>query len=350
MDKTMKYLKFSLLVFVIIIFGACVNNPVNSPEVNNQELDNAFNQAASFSQLKSLVVARNGVIIKEQYFRSGGADVPFDVRSVTKSITSLLIGIAIDKGFLTSVDQTIGEFLGPLVSRLSADEAAITIKDLLTMSGGFTWNELGNTNEYNNWFYVAPNQVQYVFNRSLAAKPGQVFDYNSAAVHLLSVILTRATNMKTQDFAQKYLFDSLGSAISSWETDHQGYNNGAAGINLTPHDMIKIGQLMLNGGTYNGKRIVSTEWIQETINFHITTKNVFEFGPGYGYCWWCGQNIKGHYAFALGFGGQFIIVVPRLNLVVTATNNYSGLSSSFADNNMFETLSLIMDNIIPAFN
>ena len=142
----------------------------------------------------------------------------------------------------------------------------------------------------------------------------------------------------------------LGLQISSWETDRQGYNNGAAGINITPHDMIKIGQLILNGGIYNGKRIVSPEWIEETIKFHIMTKNALSLGPDYGYCWWNGQNIKGNYAFALGFGGQFIVVVPRLNLVVTATNNWSGLSSPVPDNDLFETISLIMDNIIPAFN
>ena len=114
--------------------------------------------------------------------------------------------------------------------------------------------------------------------------------------------------------------------------------------------MIKIGQLILNGGTYNGKRIVSPEWIEQTIKFHITTNNALEFGPGYGYCWWFGQYIKGNYAFALGYGGQFIIVVPNLNLVVTATNNWNVLTDTIANNDLFETLSLIMNNIIPAFN
>ena len=317
MIKTIKPSEMLLLVLVLIIFNGCKQNSVNPPEVDNQKLNDAFNQAASFSELQSLVVSRNGVIIKEQYYRTGGANVPSDVRSVTKSITSLLIGIAIDKGILKSVDQPIGEFISPLVAGLSADKAAITIRDLLTMSSGFEWNELDNVIEYSNW-WIAPNQVQDLINRSLIAQPGQVFDYNSAALHLLSVILTRASNMKTQDFAQKYLFDSLGTTISYWETDNQGYNNGAAGINITPHDMIKIGQLILNNGTYNGKRIVSSEWIEQTIKFQITTNNALAFGPGYGYCWWIGQNVQGNYAFALGFGGQFIVVAPRLNLVVAS--------------------------------
>ena len=227
MIKTIKPSEMLLLVLVLIIFNGCKQNSVNPPEVDNQKLNEAFTKAASFSELRSLVVARNGVIIKEQYFRTGGANTPSDVRSVTKSVTSLLIGVAIDKGFLQSVDQPIGQFIRPLVDTLSTDKAAITIRNLLTMSSGFTWNELDNQNEYNYWFYSAPNQVQYLINRALVAKPGQVFDYNSAAVHLLSVILTKATNMKTKDFAQKYLFDSLGFTIGSWETDDQGYNNGA---------------------------------------------------------------------------------------------------------------------------
>jgi CubicO group peptidase (beta-lactamase class C family) len=350
MIKTVKHLEMLLLVLLLIIFNGCKQNSINPPEVDNQKLNEAFTQAASFSKLQSLVVARNGVIIKEQYFGTGGANTPSDVRSVTKSVTSLLIGIAIDKGFLQSVDQPIGQFIKPLVDTLSADKAAITIRDLLTMSSGFTWNELDNVNEYNYWFYSAPNQVQYLINRALVAKPGQVFDYNSAAVHLLSVILTRATNMKTKDFAQKYLFDSLGSIIGSWETDDQGYNNGAAGLSITPHDMIKIGQLILNGGSYNGKRIVSPEWIEQTIRFHITTNNAQTFGPGYGYCWWIGENIKGNYAFANGYGGQFIVVVPGLNLIVTSTNVWGGLNTATADNDWYQTISLIMNNIIPAFN
>jgi len=350
MSKTTKYLKFLIILIVLILFSTCSKNSVTSPgEVDNQKLNDAFTNAASFKELKSLVVARNGVIVKEQYFRSSGPNVPSDVRSVTKTVTSLLIGIAIDKGFIKSVDQPIGEFIRPLVDSLSADKAALTLRDFLTMSSGFEWRELGNNNEYNNWFYSAPNQVRYLFNRPLIAKPGQVFDYNSAALHILSVILTRATGMNTRGFAQKYLFDSLGSAINYWETDRQGYINGAAGINITPHDMIKIGQLILNGGTYNGKRIVSPAWIEQTIKQHITTNKALEFGPEYGYCMWGGQNIKGNYAFALGYGGQFIFVVPRLNLVVTATNDLNVPNSSVADNDMFETLSLIMNNIIPAF-
>jgi CubicO group peptidase (beta-lactamase class C family) len=143
----------------------------------------------------------------------------------------------------------------------------------------------------------------------------------------------------------------LGSKIGSWETDRQGYNNGAAGINITPHDMIKIGQLILNKGTFNGNRIVSSEWINQTIKFQITTNNAQPYGPGYGYCWWIGQNTQeSNYAFANGFGGQFIVVVPMRGLVVTATNDWSGLSGSFTDNDWYETLSLIMNNIITAFN
>ena len=128
MNKTIKNMKFLLFVFVSILLGTCRNNPATPPEVDNQQLNDAFTQAASFSNLKSLVVSWNGVIIKEQYFRSGGANVPSDVRSVTKSVTSLLVGIAIDRGLLTSVDQTIGEFIRPLVDSLSTDKAAITIR------------------------------------------------------------------------------------------------------------------------------------------------------------------------------------------------------------------------------
>jgi CubicO group peptidase (beta-lactamase class C family) len=348
-DKTIRYLGLPLLLLFLISFNSCSTNSTSAPGPESQKLNDAFRQASSFPELKSLIVARNGVIIKEQYFNGGGADLPSDVRSVTKSVTSLLIGIAIDKGLITSTGQTISEYISPLVNNFSAGDSAITINDLLTMSGGFKWDELGNVNEYINWF-AAPNQVQYLIDRPLVAQPGQVFNYNSAAAHLLSVILTKATGMRTRDFAQKYLFEPLGTSVTSWETDKQGYTNGAAGMFITPHDMIKIGMLILNGGTYNGKRIVSQEWIEQSIARHIGTFNAQMFGPGYGYCWWAGQNNNLIYAFANGYGGQFIVVVPELNLVVTATNNWSGLSDPAANNDWAETLTLIMNSIVPAFN
>ncbi len=338
-----------LIVSIIFTAAACSKDTVTEPIIDSPILEEAFRQAEQISGLKSLVVSKDGDIVKERYWKSGGANKPHDVRSVTKSIMGILIGIAIDKGFIKSPDQTIGEFISPLVTGITAEKAGIKIRHLLTMSSGFSGNELINAAEYNDWINSS-NQVQWIINKNLVASPGQKFNYNSAALHLLSVILTRAANLETQDFAKKYLFDPLGVTGFYWERDKQNYYNGAAGLNITPRDMIKIGQLILNRGEYNSQRIVSPDWIDQTIARQISTNNSQPYGPDYGFCFWIGKNGKGDYAFANGWGGQFIVIVPKLNLVVAAANNWNGVPVYEANNNWNNTIRLIMESIVPEFN
>jgi CubicO group peptidase (beta-lactamase class C family) len=346
--RSIKLLTFLLIIFLHI---SCSKEhstepvPDNQKSSGNQKIDDAFTQAGKLSGLKSLVVSKDGVILREAYYGSGGANLPHDVRSVTKTVSSLLVGITIREGFLRSTDVTIGE----ISSTVPADKANIKIRDLLTMSGGFTWNELSSVSEYDNWIN-SPNQVNYVLSRPLAFEPGQVFTYNSAALHLLSAGITLAANKSTLSFAKKYLFDPLGINVNYWEQDHQGINNGAAGLNITPHDMIKIGELILNRGMYNGKQIVSSEWIDQMVKTQISTFNAQPYGPGYGYGIWVGHNDEGTYAFANGYGGQFIVIVPKLNLVVVATNEWNNVSSTTANSRWNNTLNLIMINIVHAFN
>ena len=339
-----------LLIFIMLFSAAaCSKDSSTEPIIDSPVLEEAFKKAEQISGLKSLVVAKDGNIIKERYWRTGGPNITHDVRSVTKSVTGILIGIAIDKGFINSEDQPIGEFISPLAPGISPEKAGIKIRHLLTMSGGFAGSELASANEYNAWI-SSSNQVQWIMNKNLVAAPGQRFNYNSAALHLLSVILTRASGLSTRDFAKKYLFDPLGITQYGWEKDKQGYYNGAAGLNITPRDMIKIGQLILNRGEYNGQRIISSAWIDQTIAQQISTNNAQPYGPGYGYCWWIGKNSKGSHAFANGWGGQFIVVVPDLNLVVSASNNWSGVPMNDANNNWYNTIRLIMESIVPEFN
>ena len=350
--KNIKHLiKPIILVLFLIIPISCSKEhstqpaPAPTPTYNNQELNDAFTLAGTFTGLKSLVVSQNGIIIKEVYFGSGGADVPHDVRSVTKTVTSLLVGIAVREGYIHSVDETLGE----ISTAVPADKANIKIHDLLTMSGGFSWNELSSISEYNNWIY-SPNQVNYILNRALAFQPGQVFTYNSAALHLLSAGITLTSNMSTLEFARKYLFNDMGISISYWEQDRQGIYNGAAGLNISPHDMVKIGNLILNRGMYNGKQIVPAEWIDQATQTQISTNNSQPYGPGYGYGIWVGQNNKGNYAWANGFGGQFIVIVPSRKLVIVATNEWSSVSGDIANSRWSNTINMIINNVLNAFD
>ncbi len=321
----------------------------NDGVVDTARLDEAFIAARQFANLKCLVISQNGTIVREEYFNDGGPDIQHDVRSVTKSVTGLLIGIAIDEGIIPSVDQTIGTYIGPLVERLNEEKANITIRHLLTMSGGFAWNELASVSEYNNWI-SSSNQVQYLMDRSLSSQPGRSFTYNTAALHLLSVIVSRAAHMRTDEFAQQHLFGPLGIGDRIWEVDRQGYNNGGAGLQLTPRDMVKIGKMMLDRGEVNGKRIVSAQWSDESVSPKIGINASMDFSDGYGYCWWTGRTPKGAYAFANGYGGQFILIEPSRRLVVAATNRWSGVPSAAANDQWYRTMDLLVNRVLPAFD
>lgn len=348
--KSVKHISSRLVAVCSCILIISCSTPElidQNSQIDSVQLNEAFSQALHIGNLISLVVFQNEGIVKEEYYGSGDAVIPHDVRSVTKSVIGILVGIAIDKGYLQSKEQTIGTFINPLVENLGEEKANITIEHLLTMSSGFEWDELVSVSGYNSWISSA-NQIQYLCEKPLISPPGQTFTYNSAALHLLSVILTRASGINTLDFAQQYLFDPLGSGEREWQMDHQDYYNGGAGLKITPHDMIKIGQLILDRGEYKGKRIVSSQWINQLMSTKIQTNNAVPFGPGYGYCWWTGSNSKGNYVFANGWGGQFIVVVPNSRLIVVATNQWSGVDTSTANDQWYRTLNLILTRILPA--
>ena len=340
-----KNLKIFLLLLLVLPQMGCEENTVDT----SAALEEVFLNAEQLPNLKSLIVYKDNSIIKEKYFHNGAADIEHDVRSVTKSVMSTLIGIAIDNGFIQSEDQTIDVFLDPLVGNLDSAKSKIRIRDLLSMSSGFYSNELASSSEYNNWI-SAPNQLLYTLSQPLVSQPGQTFYYNSGASHLLSIILTQATGMSSYNFAKQYLFQPLGISDHNWSTDKQGLNNGAAGLRLTPQDMLKIGILYLNGGIYNNTQVVTRSWVTKATTTKITTGTVLPFASDYDYLWWNGRAHSRNYFFANGWGGQFILVVPELSLVVVASNEWSGIPSAIAGEQWYNTLNLIINEIIPVYN
>ena len=334
---------FYFLLFILLLSSSCKDQSVNSIKTPGA-LDSVFTLAAQNPNLKCLIVYKDDHIVKEQYFNSGGPQSPHDVRSVTKSVMATLIGIAIYKGFISSEDTTIGGYLEPLVGAMDPVKANIKISHVLSMSAGFSGNELTSPSEYDNWFN-APDQLAYTLHKPMTAAPGTLFTYNSGVAHLTSAVLTQAAGMSTLQFGKQYLFQPLDMADPSWETDKRGIYNGGAGLRLTPYDMLKIGQLYLNKGVYNGTRVVSEEWITKATSLKITT-NAQPFATGYGYYWWLGSIRSHNYFFANGWGGQFIVVVPDLRLIVVATNIWSGVPASTANAQWYSTLDLIMNRII----
>jgi CubicO group peptidase (beta-lactamase class C family) len=312
------------------------------------QIDAAFESAEQISDLRSLVVARDQEIIRAAYFNgtTSAASVSFDVRSVTKSITATLIGIAIDKGFIDNVNQTVGELLTIYPYHIDSEVQAITLHQLLSMSSGMDWREIGVTSEFGTWIN-SEDQLEYALDKPFVAEPGSAFLYSDGGAHIVAAILESATNMNPADFALEYLFEPLGIESRYWLEDKQGHVIGGAGLSIGPADMVKIGQLYLNDGEFDGEQVVSSSWIQAATTPHITTDGILPFLTDYGYFWWLSSAHEVDYYLAMGYGGQYILVAPERELIAVATCAWR-VSTAQAGNNWNNILDLIVNQIIPA--
>lgn len=318
-----------------------------SQGIHAGQLQRAFDNARQINGLWSLLVVRNAKIVGEEYYAGNHADSLNHVRSVTKSVISALIGIALEKGLIKSVDQPIGDFLLPVVDSLEAQKSRITIRQLLTMTSGLQWHEIGGL-EYSSWIR-ASDHLKYVLQKPLVATPGQQFNYNSGAVHVLSVILTQASGMSTQAFADQVLFAPLGITERRWQQLSGGYFNGGAGLQLRPRDMAKLGWLMLQNGFSGTQDVVPSAWVSQTLQ--VQQNLGFSFGglrrTHYGFLWWLDHGYAREVWLAWGYGGQFVYCVPALNLVVVTTADWR-LSDEATDVNEKAILNLIANDIVPA--
>jgi CubicO group peptidase (beta-lactamase class C family) len=311
-------------------------------------LEAAVQYAGTLPRLLSLLIVRHGQLAVEEYFNGNTRDSLNDVRSVTKSVVSTLTGIAVDRAAL-GVDSPIGPFLDSIAPSLPADKRAITVRNLLTMTSGFDWFESGAIG-YNDWV-LSGDPIHFLLDKPLVSTPGQSFNYNSAAVHLLSVVVQQATGVAIPDFAQENLFTPLGITRVRWEAFPDGRVNGGAGIDLRPRDLAKLGQLWLQTGRTGSRQVVDSRWIdaatQPTFPFVPTTDPVRQLS--YGWLWWLAPPGAPTAFFAWGHGGQFIWVVPGLDAVIVVTTEWRNPpvpASELATNAM----GLIVNHILPIFN
>ncbi|MFX0152202.1 MAG: serine hydrolase domain-containing protein [Candidatus Hodarchaeota archaeon] len=271
--------------------------------------------------MHSVLIVRNGYIVAEQYFKGWNQEFKHPLYSCTKSITSILMGIALDKGFISNIDQNILDFFpNRTFENLDSRKKNITIKHLLQMKSGISWDEwsLSYTNPNNpvRQLMVSSDWVGYVLNLPMASDPGTTFTYNTGVSHLLSAIIQQSINMTTLSFAQKYLFDPLNITSLTWTQSSHNVVFGGAGLSLSTRNMAKIGYLCLNNGTWLSQQIVSSQWIEQSIRdyFHLW-RDVY-----YGYQWWILPTVSDYFIFtASGYRGQWITCIPGLDLVVVFT-------------------------------
>jgi CubicO group peptidase (beta-lactamase class C family) len=315
--------------------------------VDPRGLESAAATLAANPYTRLLLVERNGVLVMEDYFNGATASTAFDVRSVTKTVMSILFGIAIDQGLVRSVDETIGDYLAPVAPSLAAEKARITIRQLLTMTSGLPWLELGSEEQDYFAFVNSPDPLLWILNRPLEHPSGEVWNYNTGASHILSAILAEATGASARDFAQAHLFGPLDEEVGPWLTDTRGYCYGGHGVSLRGRTMIRLGRLFLDRGTWEGRLVVSEGWVGESTARHHATGDALPWGSGYGYLWWIGRDSRTglEFTFAVGYGGQFILIVPDRNTTIAAATMWSGVGE--ADANWMLVLRTIVETVLP---
>jgi CubicO group peptidase (beta-lactamase class C family) len=272
-------------------------------------LEPALKAASELPRLHSLLVSQRGVLIVERYFNGRRATTPANIKSVAKSIISSLVGIAVDRKLL-SVNQTVGYHFPDVTDPA---KRAITVEDLLTMRSGL---ESTSNRNYGAWVQ-SRNWVRHALAMPLLAEPGTQMIYSTGNTHLLSAILTKATGRSTWQFAQESLAKPLGFSLAQWPRDPQGIYFGGNDMLLTPRQMLAVGEMYLNDGRAGERQIVPAKWIEES--FEPRGRSRIS-GREYGYGWWMREMAGRQAYYAWGFGGQFIILVPSLDLVVATTS------------------------------
>lgn len=303
-----------------------------------EEISTVFQEAKKISSLRSVLIQQQGELVGEQYFNNASPDYAYNIKSASKSLISLLVGIATEQGEI-SLDETLGDYFPDYFeSNPNPEKASITIRNLLSMQSGLETTSFYN---YGRWV-ISDNWIEFQLNQPMQEEPGGKMVYSTGTSHLLSVIITKATGMSTKAFADKYLFEPLNIRIGGWDLDPQGYYMGGNNVAMTPQDLLKIGQLMLSGGQWNGKQIVSENWIQDSFKTYTRSN----FNPyNYGYMWWNREIDEYKVHFAWGFGGQYIFIIQELDAVVIMT---SSLNNATQRRQYKEPVfDLLEENILP---
>ncbi|RKY99024.1 MAG: hypothetical protein DRQ13_02960 [Ignavibacteriae bacterium] len=349
-----------ILIFVLLLLSSCCEGPTgpstssfiwqtSTPEeqgMNSQLLAEALAQGENRGFVDCILVIRNGYIVAEKYYNGFDKSIPHNVKSVSKSFLSAMTGIALRDGHIDNLNlKMLVFFTEHLYPTIDPRKFNITIRNLLMMRAGID-------HERNNYsqIYNSSNWLKTTIEFPLLYDPGTTFSYNTFQTHLLSAIITKASGMNTRDFAEKNLLEKMNIELADWERGPQGYYFGGNSMHFTPRDMARLGYLYMHNGSLNGDQIVSAEWVEESLTNYtnFTSSNWGDLhNVNYGYLWWLGE-IKNYEVFlAIGYGGQFVINFPDLNLIVVSTAEWH-LGWDTADQHERSILSIVADYIVPA--
>ena len=276
----------------------------------------ALDAAGQMPRLHSLLISHKGELVLEKYFNGRNSRQTANVKSVSKSWISALVGIAIEQGYIEGLDQPISEFYDELLDgEANVPKRSITIGNLLSMQAGLETTSFYN---YGAWV-LSDDWVRFALQQPLRAPPGTRLMYSTGNTHLLSAILTQATGKSTLQFAREELGQPLGFHIEAWPTDPGGIYFGGNNMEITPRQMLAFGELYLNRGHANGRQVIPASWVD--LSLQRLAESSRERGRYYGYGWWLRDMAGVQTAYAWGYGGQFILIAPDLDLVVVTTSN-----------------------------
>ena len=286
-------------------------------------------QTDEHQDLNSILIARKGILVLEAYFNGEGRKTIHDIRSAGKSFTSTLVGIALQKGYLKSLDQRVLEFFPEYMPLETPDtrKERVTIRHLLEMKSGFDADDDDlDTPGCEDHMYDSKDWIHYALNVPMAEEPGKVYKYAGMNTMLLGGIVRSATQMPLPKFLEISLLKPMGISKYHWKKTPKGRAVGQGNLFLRPRDMLKFGLLFLNKGEWNDQQVVNADWVYEATQ--TLTSLPSEQHSGYGYQWWTSSEEIGlkkiNFFFAWGNGGNMIYVIPDEDMVVVITSSAYG--------------------------
>jgi CubicO group peptidase (beta-lactamase class C family) len=285
-----------------------------------------------YENIHGILIVKDGRLVFEEYFYGYRLDSRHNVASVTKSVASLLVGIAIERGEIEGVGQRILAFFPDLLPLEQPDRQVeeITIEDLLTMRHGWEcddWDPDSATYYLNDWEGSQPDLVAATLNLPPATAPGSHFSYCSASTVVLGGLIANATGMSIPEYADEVLFDPLGIESALWSRAPGGWTDTGGSLQMRPRDMARFGLLMLQDGNWDGVQVVPEPWVGQSVQENLRLPFNETWGRGYGYLWWLSEvpvwsKVVRSFA-ASGAGGQAIVAFPELEMVVVISGgNY----------------------------
>ena len=299
---------------------------INDVGINSEKIDEMMLEilGGNDKNLHSVLLIKNGRLVLEEYFYNYHRDKLHFLASVSKSVTSLCVGLSIDHKMTAGVETKVYDFFPEYTGTKWIDQKyPVSLQHALTMSAGLEWDSMKyhrkDPRHTTYQLYESSDPIKFILERNLAETPGDKFYYNSGLTILLGEIIENTTGQSIDAFSGRYLFSRLGIEDYHWDKFPDGRIQTDGGLHLRPRDMAKIGYMVLKKGEWNGEQIISREWIEKSTRKHIGAQ-----GIGYGYQWWIGKTVLNNQAIevfvASGHGGQKIFIIPALDLVAVFTS------------------------------